>query len=135
MKPTSADRRLTLTELAADSGVAPRTIRYYIARGLLEGPLERGRKAAYGERHLEKLRKIRELQEQGLALAEIARVLDGGEGGSLPEPVVVETYQVAPDVAVHVRAGRSPWRKRLIREALRELARRLAQPEEGDKPY
>ncbi len=132
MTSVSAERRWTLAELAEESGVPPRTIRYYIARGLLEGPLERGRKAAYGERHLERLRKIRELQEQGLPLAVIAHALDGKDAaGSLPEPVVVETYQVAPDVTVQVRAGCAPWRKKLIREALRDLARRLAQQEGG----
>jgi DNA-binding transcriptional MerR regulator len=68
---------MTLAELADASGIPPRTVRFYIARGLLEGPEVAGRGATYGPGHLERLQKIRRLQQRGLTLAAIARELEG----------------------------------------------------------
>ena len=42
----------TLVELSEVSGVPARTIRFYIARGLLPPPLVGGRSACYGAEHL-----------------------------------------------------------------------------------
>jgi DNA-binding transcriptional MerR regulator len=49
---------MTLAELADASGIPPRTVRFYIARGLLEGPEVAGRGATYGPGHLERLQKM-----------------------------------------------------------------------------
>jgi len=65
----------TLRELAAETGVPGRTIRFYISRGLVDPPLRAGRGAAYGEAHKARLEEIRRLQAQGLMLAEIAQAL------------------------------------------------------------
>ncbi len=62
--------RLTIEELARQAGVSVRTVRYYIAQGLLPGPGARGRAAAYDEEHLAKLRLIRRLADQHVPLAE-----------------------------------------------------------------
>jgi DNA-binding transcriptional MerR regulator len=123
----------TLAELAAETGQSPRTIRFYIARGLLEGPGRAGRGSTYDTRHLERLRRIRELQDQGLTLAEVAHAVAGPAAAeALPEPVVWQSYKVAPDVTVQVRGGASPWRLRRIREALAEFAARVRDEDEGD---
>src|SRR5262249_27518770 len=53
---------LKLEELARRAGVSPRTVRYYIQRGLLPAPDFKGPDTAYGERHLLGLRIIRKLQ-------------------------------------------------------------------------
>jgi len=45
----------TLVELAEASGVPARTVRFYIAKGLLPPPLVGGRAACYGEEHLKEL--------------------------------------------------------------------------------
>ena len=66
--------RWTLTELADEAGIPARTIRYYIARGLLEGPDVAGRGASYGTAHRDRLLEIRALQSEGRMLADIARV-------------------------------------------------------------
>ncbi len=66
----------TLAELAADAGVSPRTIRFYVAQGLLRGPEGAGPGARYNESDLHRLRLIRRLQAQHLPLAEIRRRLD-----------------------------------------------------------
>ena len=63
-------------ELAGASGVNVDTLRFYQARGLLPHPSRRGRVAVYGDAHLERLRRIRELQREGFSLAQIQRLLD-----------------------------------------------------------
>jgi DNA-binding transcriptional MerR regulator len=65
------DEELSIEELAERVDVPVRTVRYYIAEGLLPGPGARGRAAAYGEEHLLRLRLIRRLAEQRMPLAEI----------------------------------------------------------------
>lgn len=124
---TPREPRKSLAELAEESGVPARTIRYYISRGLLDGPLVAGRAASYGPEHLERLRQIRALQEQGLTLAEIARRLGGrGAEPDLPSPTPWWSYPVAEDVVVLVKADSAPWRLRRVQSALRALAAGLA---------
>jgi DNA-binding transcriptional MerR regulator len=65
------DLSLSLAELAAAAGVPARTVRYYIAQGLLAGPGARGRQASYGEDHLLRLRLIRRLAERHTPLSQI----------------------------------------------------------------
>jgi len=71
-----------LVELAEVPGVPARTIRYYIARGLLPPPLVGGRSACYGEEHLKEPDRIKTLQGQGQTLAQVAWQLDEGQKGS-----------------------------------------------------
>ncbi|MFM8393601.1 MAG: MerR family transcriptional regulator, partial [Acidobacteriota bacterium] len=98
---------LSLADLAERSGTPARTIRFYIARGLLAGPLKAGRGASYGEEHLARLREIRDLQANGLTLTEIARRLTTGERArpEMGRPQALLSYRLAPDVVVQVDAG------------------------------
>ena len=125
---------MTLAELAEASGLAARTIRFYIARGLLDGPVKAGRAAAYTEDHLARLEKIKKLQAQGRMLSEIGRSV---AGGTTPEryaaaPTAWWHHAIADDVVVLTRSDASPWRTRQIREAIDELARSL-QPAGDEK--
>lgn len=61
----------TLQELAKLADVTPRTVRYYIAQGLLPSPTQAGSAARYNEAHLERLRLIKKLQAAHLPLAAI----------------------------------------------------------------
>jgi Ca-activated chloride channel family protein len=67
-----------LAELAATVGVSPRTVRYYVQRGLLPAPPFRGPDTVYGEEHLLRLKAIRVLQARFLPLdaiqVELARL-------------------------------------------------------------
>jgi len=88
--PDSAYSRADLCDLA---GVTPRTVRYYVAEGLLRSPGTTGPGARYDEGHLARLRLIRRLQREHLPLAEIRRrlaALTDGEAialaGGPPEP-------------------------------------------------
>ena len=123
---------MTLAELAAESGVPARTVRFYIARGLLDGPEVAGRGAAYGTPHLARLRAIREMQQRGMTLTAIAAELSGGGAAAVPGPPAARwQYEVSPDVTVLVRADLAPWRMILVRAALGQLAARLAEKEES----
>src|SRR5437667_3133986 len=113
----------TLAELAEDVGLPARTIRYYIARGLLAGPGVAGRGAVYGTEHLTRLREIQTLQGEGRMLAEIAS--SRADDAQLPAPVVWQQYVVADGITVNVRADLAPWRLKRVRKVLAEIAAQL----------
>ncbi len=125
---------LTLAELAKETGLAARTIRFYIARGLLEGPSVSGRGAVYTQEHLERLRQIQALQVGGATLNEIAfQVLREHNALPLPVPDSWQGYSLTSDVTVLVRDGMSPWHMHQIRTALHEFALRLQKIENNQK--
>jgi len=64
-----------LIELAARSGVAARTIRFYQSVDVLPRPDRHGRAAIYRDAHLERLRLIAELRDRGLTLGAIRDLL------------------------------------------------------------
>src|SRR5712691_13562446 len=66
-----------IEQLARAAGVAVDTIRFYQGKGLLESPRREGRVTWYGEGHLDRLRRIRELQQRGFTLTVIQRFMDG----------------------------------------------------------
>ena len=69
--PAPGETRYAIGDLARLSGVAVRTIRYYLAQGLLPPSGEPGPGAHYGQDHLNRLLLTRRLQRQHLPLAEI----------------------------------------------------------------
>src|SRR5918912_2600604 len=66
-----------IEQLANAGGVAVDTIRFYQGKGLLEPPRREGRVTWYTDAHLERLRRIRSLQQRGFTLAVIRRFLAG----------------------------------------------------------
>ena len=117
---------MTLAELADAAQLPARTIRFYIARGLLDGPVKAGRAAAYTPEHLARLEQIKKLQADGRMLSGIARILSGDTAESdavAPTPWL----QFAPseDVVVWTRADMSPWRMKQIRAAIDQLAHNI----------
>ncbi len=72
---------MRIDELARQAGVATTTIRLYQHRGLLPGPRLEGRTGWYGPAHLDRLRLIARLQEDGHSLAGIGRLVEGWERG------------------------------------------------------
>jgi DNA-binding transcriptional MerR regulator len=112
----------TLAQLSEESGLPARTIRFYIARGLLDGPVKAGRGAVYTPHHLARIEKIKELQAQGRMLVEIANELSGVRA----VPTTAEAspwwqHSIQPDVMVWVRGDVSPWRMKQIRAAIEKL--------------
>ncbi len=68
MSTTTTRKEWKLTELAEEAGVSPRTVRYYVQRGLLPAPPFKGPDTVYGEEHLLRLKAIRALQAKFLPL-------------------------------------------------------------------
>ena len=66
-----------IEQLARTAGVAVDTIRFYQGKGLLDPPRRDGRVTWYADGHLERLRRIRELQQRGFTLIVIQRFLAG----------------------------------------------------------
>ena len=65
-----------IEELARTADVPVRTVRYYIAEGLVPRPGARGKSASYGADHLSRLLLIRRLVERHVPLAEIRRLVE-----------------------------------------------------------
>lgn len=106
-----------LEELARKAGTSPRTVRYYVQRGLLPAPAFRGKDSAYDEGHLDRLRAIRRLQEAFFPLEAIAVELarrtpeeiahlagDGAlpatDAGAIARPIPAAPPSVPPEAAL-----------------------------------
>lgn len=127
---------MTLAEVAEAAGLPARTIRFYIARGLLSGPVKGGRSASYTSEHLARLDRIKRLQAEGRTLADIARTLTGVSGESAAASATAWwQHAIADDIIVWVRAGASPWRIKQVHAALDEFASQVAPAtnEKGNK--
>jgi DNA-binding transcriptional MerR regulator len=85
-----------IEQLARAAGVAVDTIRFYQGKGLLEAPRREGRVTYYGEAHVERLRRIKELQQQGFTLTVIQRFLVGELEASDEALVAAVTHPAAP---------------------------------------
>jgi DNA-binding transcriptional MerR regulator len=133
MVKQARNERRTLAELAEVSGVPARTIRYYIARGLLPPPLVGGRGACYAGEHLERLARIQALQSQGRTLAQIAwQLSERRPETALSQPSAWWNYPLSDDVVVLVRCETRPWRLKQVRSLISQMAAQLnsAQNEE-----
>jgi DNA-binding transcriptional MerR regulator len=75
--PLMKDQRsIGLAELARETDVTVRTIRYYITQGLLPSPIGQGPSAHYTDSHADRIRLIKVLQKEHLPLAQIRARLD-----------------------------------------------------------
>src|SRR5512134_2082488 len=101
------DRRYTLEELAAASGMTARNVRAYRTKGLIHPPERMGRRAMYSTEHLESLLRVRDAQAQGVPLRMIVSLV--ASGASLPtagtaSALVGSLAQVSLRVPEHVRS-------------------------------
>lgn len=76
----AAPREMTIDELAQVTGMTVRNIRAHQSRGLVPPPQVRGRTGFYGEQHLNRIKLIQELQEEGFSLKLIKRLIDSSGG-------------------------------------------------------
>jgi DNA-binding transcriptional MerR regulator len=70
-----------IDDLAREAGITVDTIRYYAREGLMPAPTPAGRHRLYGDRHLDRLRRIRELQERRFSLAAIRAIVETNRPG------------------------------------------------------
>jgi DNA-binding transcriptional MerR regulator len=91
----------SLADLCDLADVTPRTVRFYIAQGLLRPPSGAGPAARYDDGHLYRLRLIRRLQKDHLPLAEIRTRLEALEDQEV-ERLVTEPSPVVDSAADYV---------------------------------
>lgn len=122
--------RLSIETLASLAGVTARTIRFYIAEGVLERPVGEKRGAHYLQRHLEQLLLIRRWSEAGLSLERIRELAQGApedppRRAASPGSVEVWSRMTLVDgLELHVepsRAGLSPEQLRALLQGLTKL--------------
>jgi hypothetical protein len=97
-----AAERYSIGELAERTGVSRRTVHFYVQRRLIDPPLGRGRGRHYDERHVEQIKRVRELQRQGVQLAHMA---DAGAAFALAEALPTVTTPSASALAEMPMAG------------------------------
>ncbi|HSV72419.1 MAG TPA: MerR family transcriptional regulator [Chthonomonadales bacterium] len=129
-----AERWMTIGELARDAGVTPRTVRYYVAEGLLPAPEHYGRQAVYTLRHLLLVRAIRAMRAEDLPLRKIALVLASSTEEALEqiarrpqgaaEPMYVQEPTMEYDRPATPSAERPPGGRELLAYLLERPGRR-----------
>ena len=116
-KPRPDLARYTASHLATVTGVSERTVRYYVAEGLLPPPQSRGRGPNFDDGHLQRLRLIRSMQQAGNDLETIRAYLK-----ELDAELAVSGASFESVLAV--------WSGRTEQAAMRERwARRMGVPE------
>jgi DNA-binding transcriptional MerR regulator len=118
-------RGLKLDDLAKRAGISPRTVRYYLQRGLLPAPEFRGPDTTYDESHLLRLRAIRRLQDAYWPLPTIASLLESRdlEGiasiveGDLP-PTPRNATAAGAHRPHHASRAASTWERHVLAEGL-----------------
>jgi DNA-binding transcriptional MerR regulator len=102
-----------IDDLAHEAGITVDTIRYYAREGLMPAPTPAGRHRRYGDRHLDRLRRIRELQDRRFSLAAIRAIVEtnrpgiddlfAGSGRTYTLEELVERSGVASDLVERLR--------------------------------
>jgi DNA-binding transcriptional MerR regulator len=104
--------RYTLSDLERETGVNARTIRYYIAEGLLQPAYGRGPSATYDADHLLRLQVIQRLKDERLSLRDIKERL---------------SHMTPEDVAVMLKIQMQPaaetWRRYTLHADFEVLVR------------
>lgn len=123
-----------IEQLAQVGGTAVDTIRFYQSKGLLDPPRRDGRVTWYSEQHLERLRRIRELQQRGFTLAVIRRFLEGDLEASDEALVEAVTAPAVPEtLSLEELAARSGVAVPLLRAL--EQAGLLLPVSDGERPH
>lgn len=125
MLPQSPPERYSIDELSTLAGVTARTVRYYIAEGLVDRPEGEKRGAHYLRRHLEQLLVIRRWTDAGLSLERVRELMAGAPEDPAPRRAAAGTVEVWSRVTVvdglevHIEPGRAG----LTSEQMRALVR------------
>ena len=117
---------LSLDELADRCGVTPRTVRYYQSERVLPRPRKHGHYARYTGEHVERLRRIAELQERGLKLEAIRAVLAHEDSGAVGDWLGLDAALRNPWVSDQSRTMSLPDLHHLLGTRPRRLVGELA---------
>lgn len=136
-EPTTTSR-YSIHDLATLASVPTRTVRFYIAQGLMDRPHGAKRGAWYEDRHLQQLLLIRRWTDAGLSLERVRELQSGSPEEAPPRPVkpgMVEVWSritLADGVEIQVepgRAGMSPEQVRAFIQGVTAAYRRVRDPE------
>jgi DNA-binding transcriptional MerR regulator len=109
----------SLNELAKRAGMTPRTVRYYVQRGLIPAPRFQGPMTGYAESSLVRLQAIRRLQDRFLPLdaikVELQRMTPEqvrlvAKGGT-PPPLAASASAIAPESPNATRDEVATWQR------------------------
>src|SRR5215212_7051909 len=114
MRPTNA---------AARAAPSARSVRFYVASGLLDRPEGTGTAATYNYRHLLQLLHIKIRQREGLTLDRIRKELQETTGDALERRVATA---LAPALGAHAdtaaardgNSGEGTWRRLLVADGI-----------------
>jgi DNA-binding transcriptional MerR regulator len=150
--PTTDPTLLRIQEVAAETGLTPRSIRYYEEIGLLE-PAARSEGAyrLYDASDLERLRTIKELRDEaGFSLAQIGQLLEDeaarernrerfrASGDPRERRAILEDAGVRVDRQIETLEAKAARLRTMIaaaRERRKHLDRHLAELDGGPPPH
>jgi DNA-binding transcriptional MerR regulator len=124
------DERYTIADLQRETGVSPRTIRYYITQGLLPPAHGRGPSATYDRGHLLRLHAVKRQKERFLPLETIKLRLGDLTDEEIEAEIGVESLpsddrwrrvRLHDDVELHVRERAGFSRDRAFESAVEQL--------------
>lgn len=113
--------RYAIADLERETGVTGRTIRFYIAEGLLPPAYGRGPAATYDPGHLLRLRYIALLKDERLSLTDIRARL---------EQLTDEDISTALDITAH--PDEETWRRIRLHD---QIELHIRQPREADRDF
>lgn len=125
--PPDAAERYSLDELAARAGLTPRTVRYYIAEGLVSRPEGEKRGAHYLRRHLEQLLLVRRWVDAGLSLERVRELVAGAPADPPPRRAAAGSVEVwsritlADGAELHLEPGRAGLAPEQVRALVRGI--------------
>jgi DNA-binding transcriptional MerR regulator len=137
---TSATCRYSIHDLATLASVPTRTVRFYIAQGLMDRPHGAKRGAWYEERHLQQLLLIRRWTDAGLSLERVRELQAGSPEEAPPRPIkpgMVEVWSritLADGVEIQVEPGRADMTPEQVRAFIQDVTaayRRARDPREA----
>ena len=138
MPSDDAAERFSIDQLSTLAGVTPRTVRYYIAEGLVDRPEGEKRGSHYLRRHLEQLLVIRRWTDAGVSLERVRELMTGAPEDPAPRrapPGSIEVWSrvtVADGLEVHIEPGRAGLTSEQVRAfvgGIRALYRQVRSPE------
>jgi len=116
-------KQYTIEDLCELTGFSRRTIRYYVQEGLIDPPAGRGRGGFYFDSHLDKLLKIKSLQDRGLRLSAILPVLKQRDVLESPQEIVAREvwvrYPIADGIEIHISRDLEEKERKKLDEIVR----------------
>jgi DNA-binding transcriptional MerR regulator len=125
---SSHENKLTIDEVSGLTAVSPRTIRFYIQKGLVDRPVGQRKAAHYTREHVRQLLEIEKWKAAGVSLEAIRGImtgeLTGPDAAALPrtrragEIRICSRVWLAPGLELHL----DPSELKLDNNQLRQLA-------------